>query len=240
MWSYDTFANPLPLSDAVEILGVTSCVFGMAVFVVHWTMVWAIPSFKLQSQQTRLHSAKNLTKSLALACYTPLAFKIIKSFLTDGSMDETDIRVAGTLYGCTDVAGLFIVPRLKNTTKFHHITVAGMTLYNLMFSIDGIWRGFVIYGAFCAFTFIVNTTIALKWFLKLSTLRNFCVASWIVYASASAVNWVCQLHFVRNHFEADLQSWLCVTLMTVIVVDDVVLLRWLANVCRPKTNTNCK
>jgi hypothetical protein len=228
MWGYDDFSSPKHLSDAIEILGCMSCAFGMFIIAVHWAMMVLIPTFRIQTHQTRIYSAKNMAKSIALCCYMPLGYKIIMDFF-DNTVDETDVRLSGTLYACTDIAGLFIVPRLNKTTVFHHLTVATLSVYNLVYAIEGIWIGFVIYGAFSTFTFIVNTTLSLKWVLKPKTMANMCILAFIVYAGTCLFNWVFQLYFVRNYFAFNMESYIFIVLLLLIVIDDVVLMRWLVD-----------
>lgn len=235
MFTYDSFSTPKPLSDAVEILGTSSCIFGLFVFLVHWVMVWTIPTFKLQSHQQRVYTAKNMAKSIVLAGLMPLSYKILIDFFLLGEMDPTDVRLAGTVYASTDIAGLFIVTNHSKTTLFHHLTVTAMALYNLMYTLERIWSGFAVYGAFCSFTFLVNTTLALKWILDLPMLRNFCTISFLTYASACLLNWVTQLYFIRNYFKFEFESYLFVTLMFFILVDDLVLMDWLLRKSTKKT-----
>jgi hypothetical protein len=190
-------------------------------------MVWMVPTFKLQSHQQRVYTAKNMAKSIVLAALMPLGHKTLMDFYLLNEMDPTDVRLAGTLYACTDIAGLFLISKHSTTTLIHHLTVTAMALYNLTYTLEGIWLGFAVYGAFCTFTFLVNTTLALKWILDLPMLRNFCTISFLTYASSCLLNWATQLYFVRNYFGFDFQSYLFVCFMLFIMIDDMMLMDWL-------------
>jgi len=224
------FSESRNITDSIEVLGLASCGFGVFVMAVHWIMVWTIPQFRLLKHNDRIYSAKNMAKSIALAAYIPLAVDILCEFVFTDKIDGSRVRVAGTLYACTDIAGLFLVSNHSKTTVFHHITVATLSLYNLTHTIDGIWLGFVIYGSLSTFTFIVNTTLSLRHFVPVQWLGNMCTVSFVIYASSCLVNWVCQLFIIRTRFTFETGGVVFITLLTAIIIDDVVLMRWLLKI----------
>lgn len=228
MIDLEYFADNKSLPNAFEILGAASCGFGITVFVVHWLMYAAIPTFRLQPSEVRVYAAKNMAKSAALAAYMPLAVKMLTDLYFTHELEPGDVRLAGTLYACTDIVGLFMVSKHSKTTLFHHVTVTGLAVYNLVYTFQGIWRGFVVYGCFCTFTFLVNTTLSLKGFLSRPALRVMRTLSLVTYVLACLPNWVLQLYYIRNFFVFDANSCAFVTLMLFIVIDDCVLMNWLA------------
>lgn len=168
-----------------------------------------------------------MAKSIALATLIPFGYKILMDFFLFNEIDPTDVRLSGTLYACTDIAGLFIVPRHSKSTLIHHLTVTGMALYNLTSTLEGIWQGFAVYGAFCTFTFLVNTTLSLRSTLHTESLRNCCIVSFSVYSLVCLLNWASQIYFVRNYFNYDGESCVFVGFILFIVFDDLTLMDWL-------------
>ena len=154
--------------------------------------------------------------------------------------DNGRIRNLGVLYAIPDFVSLFLVSRMSVTTKLHHVCVVIFMLFNLFtdYSELGVSRALVVYGVFSTFAYLVNLLLASR-FLKIGTIASLCMAlvALAVYTSCLAINWTWQTQFLWNLWwtKPSYGIYVYLSCISMVVYDDVVLVRWLWSNVQHKT-----
>jgi len=189
------------------------------------TLSASSPAFCHLSEARQFYVVKNVIKAyyLALLCVVA-ALLIFPRILFFGIFDNLSIRILASLYVSNDFVGLFRVEKLATTTRVHHMTSLLFLLlaWRADFQEQLVARQLLYYCYFSALSFPVNLYLGLRFCTEAEPLRLRSVAKW-VYAVSCLLNW--SLQYVL--FEASLQSYGFLSLLALIVYDDLVLLTWL-------------
>ena len=166
---------------------------------------------------------KNIVKGIYLMFLSMIATVYFCFF----PWDNTVLKTLAACYVSNDVVGLFCC-ELPLSTKIHHITstVFLMFTYTLDFSKSQVGELLVYYTYFSSLAFMVNIYLGLrlcyeihpKW---LEDMINFC--KWW-YLSLCFMNWFMQLYLLSS---LNIQIGIYTTMIMLIVVDDIILLKWL-------------
>lgn len=165
-------------------------------FVIYWSVRNELETEGVCAPSRLSHTSKNIMKAYILHTLFPITASII--YMHRGvDLIPTPTRILlGHMYGATDAIGLLVLnKRLSWATLFHHIVVMIVTYTNATTDMTGIWRGFIIYTAFCTMTGIVNTCIAVD---RFDYRRWRCVLALVMYVGASIPNWAMQLWLVMH------------------------------------------
>jgi hypothetical protein len=188
----------------------------------------------------RFYVISNLVKSGVLLAYSPMCAKLLYSALLHDEWSTPRIRNMGVLYAIPDFVSLLLVRRMATSTKIHHVCVVLFMLVNLVveYEHESVGRALVVYAVFSTFAYGVNLLLASR-FLAVSEVLAFIMSTLalLIYGSCLAVNWTWQLAFLSRLWMGDhrwsLPLYVYVALISLVVYDDVVLMKWLwGNVCR--------
>ena len=171
----------------------------------------------------KLYIQKNIVKGvylMILSVCTTLYFCFFP-------WDNTVLKTLAACYVSNDIVGLYMV-KLPTSTKIHHAT-SGMFLiftYTLDFLVSEVGSLLVYYTYFSSLAFAVNIYLGLRLCFEihppwLNDLRNFC--KWW-YLTVCFLNWTTQLYMMSG---LNLQVGVYSSMILLIVLDDVVLLKWL-------------
>jgi hypothetical protein len=218
---------------------VGSYVVFSAYFVLHFYLSRHSSSYARIADDKKFYVLSNLIKSAVLLSYSPLAADVLYAIFTRDEWSTSRIRNLGVLYAIPDFVSLFLVRRMALTTKLHHICVVVFMVVNLYndYAIENVARALVVYAVFSTFAYLVNLLLASR-FLKLSVGLSLCMsaAALGVYIGCLALNWGWQILFLFRLWSSKPSFSIlayCI-LMSVVVYDDIVLVKWLHSNVRRK------
>jgi len=177
----------------------------------------------------RDYVVKNLAKACTLALLTPVAVMTARDVLLAGRWHAPTFGVFGAVYAAHDIAGMLRMwDKLPNSTRAHHMSVVLMSTLSAV-AIDyedpsSLWRGVGILGCVSCWTFPVNAYVALRLVGNYDTLRRACV---LIYAPTVLLSFLWQL---RHVLMVGMVCWsmpLYMTLVGLVIYDDIVLLLFL-------------
>jgi hypothetical protein len=202
--------------------------------------------FKTYDRAKRYYIIKNFIKSALMAIiFIAMAFVFIPNILR-GEWNDSHNRLIGVFYVSNDLAGLFAVPKLPQSTKFHHYTT--VFLFMLICSIsteeETIGRLLVIYTIFSCIPFLVNTYLGLRFFYtrgdeltdKEKEVNRIIdinrILAYYVYLICCFFNWSYHIYFLIKKIQVNELTWeyyVYYLLLVPLINDDLILLSWLKN-----------
>lgn len=172
------------------------------------------------------YAKANLTKAVLLAAYTPWALRVLWDGVVHDAWSNQVIHRLSILYATPDAVSLFLVRRMSRTTTAHHLFVLAFVIVSLNndYSRDNACRSIVVYACFSTFSYAVNALLGMRFVATTIPAACFDGAAF-VYAACMGLNWTFQLTYMASR----LTRWTLVhgSAISIIMVDDIVLLRWL-------------
>ena len=160
------------------------------------------------------------------------------------------VKRCAMVYVVTDVVALYMVPKLPRSTILHHVVTTTLCVIVCAtdLTVDG-WGGLLgickmtlLYGTFSTIAFPVNAYLALrvvysnaKWMTALIKLSLW------TYVLCCAINWSAHafwLFRISVTFELSIYALLYILAVSVIINDDIVLIKWLIKRSSPMASTN--
>ncbi len=179
--------------------------------------------FSSLSVNKQYYVVKNIIKGMYLALLVILGwFMVIPGILHD-SFDNDTIRVFASMYVSNDVVGLYRVSNLPTSTRLHHTAsiIFLLVAWTVDFQESNVGQLILLYTYFSALAFPVNIYLGLRLcYDNMNWLKNI---SKYIYTLACLVNWVVQLRW----YIPTAKFYIYVTILLLIIMDDLVLLRWL-------------
>ena len=179
--------------------------------------------FSSLSVNKQYYVVKNITKGIYLSFLVILGwFMIIQDAMID-VFDNRTIRIVASMYVSNDVVGLFRVSNLPTSTRLHHSATVIFLLvaWNVDFEQSNVGQLLLLYTYFSAISFPVNLYLGLRlcyddmdWLKSLSK---------YIYAFGCMCNWYIQFQF----FIPSTETYMYTVLLLLIIMDDIVLLKWL-------------
>ncbi len=200
-------------------------------------------SYDAIPEDKRFYVLSNLIKSAVLCAYCPSCVNLLYRGLVLDEWVTTRIRTMGVLYAIPDAVSLLVVSRMATSTRVHHICVVIFMFVNLQITYEekNVGRALMVYGIFSTFAYLVNLLLASR-FLPIgsSLARSLSVLAFIVYFCCLLVNWTWQVHYLIDIWHGlgnarRIMIVAYVTIMTMVVRDDCVLIRWLYKNMRKHT-----
>jgi len=242
------FLEAYILSDAtsfVAIFLIGSYVVFSSYFVANHFMSKLSTSYSSIPDDKKFYVLSNLMKSAVLLAYTPSAAVTLFLALVHDVWSTPRIRALGVLYAIPDAVSLLLVSRMAMSTKVHHICVVLFMGVNLLVSYEQetVGRALVVYAVFSTFAYLVNLLLASR-FLPVSPGLSLLLSLLAlgIYSGCLAVNWTWQVRFL-THLATSGPSALhgaCIVvylaLISLVVRDDVVLVKWLWKNVRSKSS----
>lgn len=189
----------------------------------HYLQHHNIPFSRL-SENRQFYVVKNITKGIYLAFLVLFGFFFIIYPIFNNQYDNNTIRMFASLYVSNDFIGLYRVSNLPTSTRLHHTAsiVFLLAAWTIDFQTSVVGQMLLLYTYFSAIAFPVNLYLGLRLCYDVAWLRK--IAKYI-YSISCALNWYVQYQW----FTVEPSVMAYVTLLSVIVFDDIVLLRWLWN-----------
>jgi hypothetical protein len=198
----------------------------------------------IEDQTKQFYVLSNLIKSSVLLAYSPLAGLLLYETMVLDSWDSNRIRIMGTLYCIPDFVSLFMVSRMATTTVVHHIVVCVFNAFSLYNDYDqiNVVRAIMVYAVWSTFAYMVNLLLASRFVDTSPTMSMILSAlALLIYGICCLFNWSWQVWFLSGVFrDIPFQVFGYVALMSMLVWDDIVLMKWLfKNVVRKAGYTFC-
>ncbi len=178
--------------------------------------------FSRLSENRQFYVVKNITKGIYLAFLVLFGFFFIIYPIFNNHYNNNTIRMFASLYVSNDFIGLYRVSNLPTSTRLHHTAsiVFLLAAWTIDFQTSVVGQMLLLYTYFSAIAFPVNLYLGLRMCYDVPRLRK--IAKYI-YSISCALNWYIQYQW----FTVEPSVMAYVTLLSVIVFDDIVLLRWL-------------
>lgn len=161
-----------------------------------------------------------------------------------------EVKRCGVIYVATDVVALYMVPKLPRSTVIHHLATAFLVGLVAAMNLDmkgwdgllGVSKMSVLYAVFSTVAYSVNAYLAfrvvypkanwLKWLVKISlwTYLLCCACNWSIH-----IVWLMNLLVSK---EIAVFNFLHMAVLSTIIHDDVVLIKWLMNKSSPMASKN--
>lgn len=203
------------------------------------------PKFKGYDDNKQFYIIKNLIKALSMTCIFSMLITVVIPNVLNGIWVDYHNRILGAFYVSNDLAGLFAVPNLPSSTKFHHYT--STTLFTLICILstekeENISRLIVIYTIFSCIPYLVNSYLALRFFYyrgenltsnqrkQNSVLDLNRRIAYYIYLVCCFFSWLYHTDFFIRRLifgTMSLPYIIYYLLLIPIVNDDIILLRWL-------------
>lgn len=183
----------------------------------------------------------NLCKAFILGCMV-LSSRywnyVYRSYALD-QMEMLYVKRCAILYVSTDVVALLLVPKLPRSTIMHHVstTILIVGSFALNLEIEG-YRGFIgvgkmliLYGVFSTIPYLVNAYLALRVvYPEANWLGIIVKLSVWSYILCCACNWTTHLLWLFSlilNMELSVINVLYLAGISMLVNDDIVLIKWL-------------
>lgn len=165
---------------------------------------------------------KNFIKGIYLALLFFAGTIFIIPYFFTYNLNNNLVKCFGSLYASNDFMGLLKV-KLNLTTLFHHLVTSVFLLYiwQTDFNSNPISRAILIYTYLSSASFAVNIYLAVRFMGDFTWLRK--KVKWI-YLITFILNVSMQFFIVSTD---SFISYVYVSLLMLIVVDDIYLLKWL-------------
>jgi hypothetical protein len=191
-----------------------SCILVFKLYSIGDDLLSYTPKYKRVKSKHR-YILKNSIKSCILFILFVYASYAVKNW------ENERIRNVAAMYVSSDIVGLFFVPGLHTSTRIHHVVSILFILYAFQadFETSSTAQMLYYYTYFSAATFYVNMYLGLRFCYDLPKyIPMICCCG---YGFTLCVSWIKQLTLI------EWSSLPYLGLLSLIVFDDVVLLKWL-------------
>ncbi len=214
---------------------------GLFVKIIHVFMTRYIEKTRFSSMipHRKAYVVKNITKSIILAFITLPAVWIGFQLLFNHWNNMVIISL-GTVYAVGDIIALFsMFNKLPLSTKLHHITVLALETASVLctdYRTFTVMRGFVVYALLSCPTFLVNLCLAMRHLMEKGDARLVLLMriALVNYTICLTINWIYQIYFL--HKLGTLTRIVYILVVTSLVNDDIVLVKFLWNRGEPRKN----
>lgn len=179
--------------------------------------------FSSLSINKQYYVVKNITKGIYLCILVILGWFMIVRNIMNNRFDNPTIKIFASMYVSNDVVGLFRVSNLPTSTRLHHTAsiIFLLVAWNVDFQESNVGQLLLLYTYFSAISFPVNLYLGLR--LCYDNMEWLKTVSKYVYAVGCLCNWYVQVKWSAPTSEV----YMYMVLLCVIIMDDIVLLKWL-------------
>ena len=226
-------------SQTLVIYGVGTYMCVASYFMGHYMLCKYSSSYdNIEDEGRQFYTLSNAIKSALLFLYTPFAIHTLYNIIVANHWDTPRIRNMAVLYAIPDLAALCVVRRMATSTIVHHVVVNIFAVYIVFHTFSSslsVCNGMVVYAIFSVFSYLVNALLASRFVANASKERmrqSYQMAMWI-YVLCCGINWTWQCWFVVRTFPShSLHIIGYVLLVSLLIRDDVILIRWLIHKSR--------
>lgn len=177
-----------------------------------------------ENSNRKTYIQKNIIKGFYL-----LILSIVSSiYFMFYQWDNYFLRMLASCYCSNDIVGLYKCSELPLSTRIHHVTSACFLIFTFTidFTISHVGKLLVFYTYFSALAFPVNLYLGLRLCFEihppwLEKIRYYC--KWW-YLLLCFINWIVQMYLISS---VNIETGIYTTMMVLIILDDIILLKWL-------------
>ncbi len=210
---------------------VASCMFVRAMYVVvHRVLESQNKKYCTLPLARQMYIQKNLVKSTYLACLTVFASVfVVWAVVTLNVWDNYLIHRLAALYVSNDMVGLICVDSLPKTTRLHHMVTSILVMISLGldFQSSDIAQAMLVYTMASATAYMVNFHLGVRWLCARDELRWLRYTAAAIYVTCCASSWSWHVYWLCTSNSIHVYHLLYLVLMSWIVRDDIILMRWL-------------
>ena len=237
----DDFFLPEQIIDSVVSLILLTGIVTVAMIVMKWVWSRVDPHFAaITPVHKQWYVVANMCKAVALlimTCSTRFWIGTYRSILLDGFVN-LEMKRCVMIYISTDIAALYMVPKLPHSTIMHHVATSSLAIMDsgINLKLKG-WTGLLgvakmslVYGILSTPNFAVNAYLGLrvvypkaKWGLLVSL-------SMCIYILCCAMNWSMHGMWLAGlvwNWDISVPVLLYLLPITFMVRDDIMLIKWL-------------
>ena len=163
-----------------------------------------------------------------------------------------EIKRLIVLISAIDIVGLYMVPKLPRSTRWHHVIVVILcvSINSLDLSVPG-WGGLLgaskiacLYGAFGTAAFTVNAYMALRVvYPKAEWIQTLASVALVAFLVCSVANWTAHSVWLGGllwELDISVGTFFYSLILVVLVYDDIFLIKWLIKRGSPMDDDNNK
>ena len=176
--------------------------------------------FQHLDENRKFYVCKNVVKGMYLSALVVAGIIPVYFGLIHGIWDDTMFKILASMYVSNDVVGMFRVSKLPTTTRLHHTACIILLImaWTIDFDTNNTGQLLILYTYFSALAFPVNLYLGLRFLYDLPGLKSFAK---YLYLCTCSLNWLLQLYYANE------VNYMYIGLICIIIVDDIVLLKWL-------------
>ena len=190
------------------------------------------PDFKKLSAHKQKYIAKNIIKSNVLELLSYLSSPVLFSVILNIGNFNHIIKVGAISYVANDFVALITVDKIPTRTKYHHIVSSTFCFYGIFldFYKHDIAKLLFVYCITSCYSYNVNRFMAVRFLQTKKELVNLRLKGLIAYTIGCGLNWAYHIIWIVYNIN-DINLWICLyyILVTVLVYDDLYLMKWLYN-----------
>lgn len=173
-------------------------------------------------ENKQFYVVKNIIKGVYLAILVVLGGVLLLPGVFRNEFDNFTIRILASMYVSNDFVGLYKVSNLPTSTRVHHSATIILLIaaWTIDFQESNVGQLLLMYTYLSTISFPVNLYLGLRMCYEIDWLKQ---VSKYVYLFSCLLNWYLQYkwHEVNTYF------YIYISILMLIVIDDVILLRWL-------------
>ncbi len=179
--------------------------------------------FDKLTMDKQYYVVKNIIKGVYLCLLAIASCVILIPDIYSGYWDNYTIRLFASMYVSNDFVGLYKVNRLPTSTRLHHTVsfVFMLVAWKVDFQSSNVGQLLLLYTFFSALSFPVNLYLGLR--LCYDDMEVLKECSKYIYLISCVLNWWLQYHWMV--YDKNTLLYLC--FLSAIVMDDIILLKWL-------------
>lgn len=190
------------------------------------------PYSDIQPSHKRNYVISNLMKGLFLGYYSITSIYLLYNILYLNQWNREHIKFLACLYVVFDYVSLYMVNIRQLNTIWHHLCVGILFILGMAvdFKRTAITEMIVIYAIFSDLAFLVNIYLGLRIISHHNIVRKIKKLSYYNYLTTCILNWSIQAYLIIKeiwYHPLQIGIYMFVFMMSQIVMDDVVLLRFL-------------
>ena len=232
---------PDDIIDSFICLLLVCCLLTLGIVTVRYMWDKYDPKFaSISPSHKKWYVVANLSKAFLLAIITinHRYWRVFFQFVWYNQIHVLEVKRCVLLYIASDTVTTFLVPKLPQSTKFHHFAAITMSGIILMVDLDRtgtqdlveVCRMAIIYASSGIFAYNVNCCLALRVaYPKATWLKWINRISLGMYLLCYACNWTIHIIWIVNliiNFRISVFSLVYITLLIPVVYSNMVLIKW--------------
>ena len=244
----DEFFVPSQLVDGVVTLALCTVVVTIVMIVVKWVWSQVDPRFAaISPAHKQWYVVANMCKATALAVLTLSTRFWIGTYMAIhlDNYASVPVKRCAMVYIATDLAALYMVPKLPLSTIMHHVATTALSIVDLGINLElkgwsgllGVAKMSLLYGIYSTPNFAVNAYLGLRVvYPKAKWQGSLITFSLCVYVLCCAMNWSTHAVWLAGlvwNWDMTVYNVLYLLPISAMIHDDVVLIQWLLRKSSP-------